>query len=282
MRLCLSLAALAFVVWPLLKPGPAPVMVEDDRLTELLGRKDAVLKAIKDLEFDYQVGKLSEEDYQLYDQRLRRQAVGLLQQIEQVAPQSADLDAALEAEIAQRRRVLEPARAAVKPAAAAAVAASAPVPVAAQTPALAVAGARCSVGNGTVSGGAAPRYCTNCGSRSGCSSQVLCQLRDTVAPRPPVCTPCLHSPAVRARRCTRVVHHSERTVQTCARCSMTKPLACVAGKESPRDSRKDLPWTRLPPIDDRVGDLLAQMTLDEKIAQLGSCWVFRTADPHEV
>ena len=59
----LSLAAMAFVVWPLLEPGPASVIVEDDRLTELLGRKDAVLKAIKDLEFDYQVGKLSEEDF---------------------------------------------------------------------------------------------------------------------------------------------------------------------------------------------------------------------------
>jgi hypothetical protein len=163
--LVLSVGALAFVVWPLLKPGPAPAMVEDDRLTELLGRKDAVLKAIKDLEFDYQVGKLSEEDYQLYDQRLRRQAVALLQQIEQVAPQSADIDAAMEAEIAQRRRVLEPARAGIKPAAAV-VAASAPVAVAAQTPALAVAGAAAApVGNGTVSGGAAPRYCTNCGSR---------------------------------------------------------------------------------------------------------------------
>ena len=108
--LVLSVGALAFVVWPLLKPGPAPVMVEDDRLTELLGRKDAVLQAIKDLEFDYQVGKLSEEDFQLYDQRLRRQAVALLQQIEEVAPQSADIDAAMEAEIAQRRRVLDPAR----------------------------------------------------------------------------------------------------------------------------------------------------------------------------
>ncbi len=119
--LVLSVGALAFVVWPLLKPGPAPVMVEDDRLTELLGRKDAVTEAIKDLEFDYQVGKLSEEDYQLYDQRLRRQAVALLQQIEEVAPQSADMDAAMEAEIAQRRRVLDPAARAVKPAAAVAL-----------------------------------------------------------------------------------------------------------------------------------------------------------------
>jgi hypothetical protein len=170
--LVLSVGALAFVVWPLLKPGPAPVMVEDDRLTELLGRKDAVLKGIKDLEFDYQVGKLSEEDYQLYDQRLRRQAVALLQQIEEVAPQSADMDAAMEAEIAQRRRVLDTARAAVKPAtataAASAVVASAPVPVAAQTPALAVvatASGTAAAGNGSLSGGAAPRFCTNCGSR---------------------------------------------------------------------------------------------------------------------
>ena len=57
--LVLSMAALVYAVWPLVKPGPAPIMVEDDRLTELIGRKDAVLAAIKDLEFDYQTGKLS-------------------------------------------------------------------------------------------------------------------------------------------------------------------------------------------------------------------------------
>ncbi len=164
--LVLSVGALAFVVWPLLKRGPAPVLVEDDRLTELLGRKDAVLKAIKDLEFDYQVGKLSEEDYQVYDQRLRRQAVALLQQIEQVAPQSADVDAALEAEIAQRRRVLEPPRPAVKPVlapVAAAAAVATPVPMGAQSPAVVVAAGP--VANGTASGSGAPRYCTNCGTR---------------------------------------------------------------------------------------------------------------------
>ena len=105
LALAISAVALFYVVWPLLKPGPAPVMVEDDRLAELLGRKDAVMKSIKDLEFDYRVGKLSEEDYQLYDQRLRRQAIGLLQQIEQAAPESAQLDAAVEDEIAQRRKV---------------------------------------------------------------------------------------------------------------------------------------------------------------------------------
>lgn len=102
--LLISFVALVYVVWPLLQPGPAPVVVENDRLTDLVGRKDAVLTAIKELEFDYRMGKLSEEDYQRLDQRLRRQAIGLLQQIEKVAPASAQLDAQIEAEIAMRRK----------------------------------------------------------------------------------------------------------------------------------------------------------------------------------
>jgi hypothetical protein len=168
--LVLSLAALAYVVWPLLKPGPAPIMVEDDRLTELLARKDALLVAIKELEFDYQVGKLSEEDYQLLDQRLRRQAVGLLQQIEQVAPMSANLDAALEAEIAKHRRVQEPvAPVPAKPVpalVAASAGVSSPAPVAAQAPAVALApGVSAANGNPVASGGSAVHYCTNCGSK---------------------------------------------------------------------------------------------------------------------
>lgn len=170
LALVLSLAALAYVVWPLLKPGPAPIMVENDRLTELLGRKDAVLKAIKDLEFDYQVGKLSEEDYQLYDQRLRRQAVALLQQIEQVAPMSSNLDAALEAEIAQHRRVQEPTAPIPSKPVPAMVATStavpAPAPVAAQASVMAVAsGVSAANGNTNPSSSSAVRFCTNCGNK---------------------------------------------------------------------------------------------------------------------
>jgi hypothetical protein len=182
--LVLSLAALAYVVWPLLKPGPAPILVEDDKLTELLGRKDAVLQAIKDLEFDYHVGKLSEEDYQLYDQRLRRQALGLLQQIEQLTPLTASLDATLEAEIAQRRRVGDsvvstakaaPTVAPVQGAAAAGVPAAVSLavaaPVTAVTAVTAVSSATAATGVAQAStvangnAGSAPHYCTNCGSR---------------------------------------------------------------------------------------------------------------------
>lgn len=190
----IALGAAAFVVWPVLKPGPAPVMVQDDRLTELIARKDAVMVAIKELEFDHAVGKLSDEDFALYDQRLRAQAVALMKQIDQVAPATSGLDTAMEAEIAQRRKVAEPQRTAapgpvakpapassgnldadmeaqiaqrrkVRPAAAAAVAAtavangsSAPAPAAATATAAGAATATAAAATATK-----PRFCTNCG-----------------------------------------------------------------------------------------------------------------------
>ena len=66
--LVVSLAVVLYVVRPLIDRNPAPVYVEDDRLTDLLSRKDAVLQAIKDLEFDRNVGKLEEVDYVRFNQ----------------------------------------------------------------------------------------------------------------------------------------------------------------------------------------------------------------------
>ena len=100
----ISLLAVYFAVSPLLQAGRATPLVEDDKFAELLGRKDSVLQAIKDLEFDNRLGKTSAEDYQRLNQRLRRQAIGLLQQIEKIAPESASLDEQLEGIIAQFRQ----------------------------------------------------------------------------------------------------------------------------------------------------------------------------------
>lgn len=99
-----SLLAIYFAVSPLLLAGRATLVLDDDKLVELLGRKDATLQAIKDLEFDYRVGKMSQEDFQRLDQRLRRQAIGLMQQLEKIAPESASLDEQLESLIAQFRQ----------------------------------------------------------------------------------------------------------------------------------------------------------------------------------
>lgn len=148
--LVLSGLAMAAVAWPLLKKGPTPVLVENDRLADLLHRKEQVLTAIKELEFDYRVGKMSEADYQQYDQRLRRQAIGIMQQIEQVAPESVGLDATLEREIEQLRLV-KPANAS-SPTSDAGM--EAEIARRRRVPATQVA---------APTNGVAPRFCTACG-----------------------------------------------------------------------------------------------------------------------
>ncbi len=108
-------AALVYTLWPLLRQDAPLLPVEDDRLTELLARKDSALRALKDLEFDHQVGKISDEDFQRFNYRLSRQAVGLIQQVEKLVPDTAQLDEALEAEIAALRQVRATTRVATKP-----------------------------------------------------------------------------------------------------------------------------------------------------------------------
>lgn len=140
--LLISVAALTYVIWPFLTSKVAPYHVENDELTELITRKDGIMAAIKDLEFDYQVGKMSEEDYQRFDARLRRQAIAYMQQIEKLSPEIAGLDASIEAEINRYRRTVNGHN---KTAQTAPKTAAAPVP-------------------DTVSHlGAATRYCTTCG-----------------------------------------------------------------------------------------------------------------------
>ncbi|CAN5394579.1 hypothetical protein BH10CHL1_BH10CHL1_12680 [soil metagenome] len=104
--LLLAILAIGFVAWPLWQPSTALRLDDDSPLTELIQRKDSVLLSIKELEFDYQTGKLSLEDYQRLDQRLRQQAIGLLRQLEKVAPDSVALETELEAAIRQQRQTV--------------------------------------------------------------------------------------------------------------------------------------------------------------------------------
>ncbi|MEZ4663119.1 MAG: zinc ribbon domain-containing protein [Caldilineaceae bacterium] len=105
--LLITIPTLAFVVWPLFFPS-AKVMVDDldeSRLADLIQRKDAVLQSIKELEFDLHTRKISDADFQLLNTRLRHQAIGLMRQIDKVAPEMTELEEALEKEILQLRRV---------------------------------------------------------------------------------------------------------------------------------------------------------------------------------
>jgi len=100
----LSLLAIAYVVWPVLYPQRSVMLSEDHPLTDLLARKDGLLLALKELEFDYHMGKLTEEDFQRLNQRQRHQAMVILRQIEKSTPHNQALEANLEEEIAVLRQ----------------------------------------------------------------------------------------------------------------------------------------------------------------------------------
>ena len=56
------------------------------RIEDLEAKKIEVYKAIKDIEFDYEMGKLSREDYEELRSQYKAEAVNILKQMDQVRP----------------------------------------------------------------------------------------------------------------------------------------------------------------------------------------------------
>lgn len=114
--LIVLLAALAIgaVIWPILRPtrNKKLDLASDQTLAELTAKRDAALRAVKDLEFDNQTGKVSREDFPVYERALKEQAVAAIQAVDDyqnqqryaLAARQTELDATLEAEIAALRR----------------------------------------------------------------------------------------------------------------------------------------------------------------------------------
>lgn len=81
----------------------------DEDLAELLARRNATYVALKELELDHKMGKLSLADYQVLRNEYRAQAVTILQELDsrQVEAQGAEdrtLEREIEREVAARRR----------------------------------------------------------------------------------------------------------------------------------------------------------------------------------
>ena len=80
-------ATIAVVLWPLLRARPAPdtgQSWERDRLESLLSRRDSAYDAIRDLDFEYRLGNLSEADYLELRERYRERAAGVLRRLERL------------------------------------------------------------------------------------------------------------------------------------------------------------------------------------------------------
>ena len=80
-------ATMAVILWPLLRARPAMATGqswERDRLDSLLSRRDSAYDAIRDLDFEYHLGNLSEADYLELRERYRERAAGVLRRLDRL------------------------------------------------------------------------------------------------------------------------------------------------------------------------------------------------------
>ena len=110
LTLLISLAlvggTLALVLWPLWRQARPETSLRPESggrtLAENEARYQATLDAIRDLMFDYEMGKVSAEDYERLLQKTKLEAAHIRRQIDQFDPLDAPLEPGLEAEIEAR------------------------------------------------------------------------------------------------------------------------------------------------------------------------------------
>ena len=90
----ISLAVAFYVFRPLVSTAGSPFLADIDSratgLKRLLRRKETIYENIKDLDFEYKMGKLSDEDYERLHQDYLREAYEVVSQIESIQPEPLD------------------------------------------------------------------------------------------------------------------------------------------------------------------------------------------------
>ncbi|MES1165904.1 MAG: zinc ribbon domain-containing protein [Verrucomicrobiota bacterium] len=156
MTLALSAVALYRMIDPLAHDRGAPAGPRTGRhLKELEREKQLVLKAIKEIELDYQMRKIADRDYREMVERYRTRAMRLISEIEA----GDDYRALIERELALRLKVQGVDAAPPVPVAAPAERPVAPAPAAKTEPARRVCGA-CRTANDPDA-----QFCKSCGQR---------------------------------------------------------------------------------------------------------------------
>lgn len=88
----LLIGVLAFVVG--VRPADLPPPVPVSPTQHLEDRKARIYEGLRDLQFEYRVGKLSDEDYQRTKLDLQSQLAGLMAEIDRLSPSAAAKKAA--------------------------------------------------------------------------------------------------------------------------------------------------------------------------------------------
>jgi hypothetical protein len=107
--LALAILTAAFIGRPFFDRAGVKVTQEDRRLSALQAERDRVLAAIEELDMDFAMGKVPEQDYHSRRAALVRDGAQALRAIDElmdkddVRVESSDLDAQIEAEVARLR-----------------------------------------------------------------------------------------------------------------------------------------------------------------------------------
>ena len=81
----LTLLTFAFVSYPLFRKRLRSAdEVEDGKLRELHVKKNNIYSMLKEMEFDFQSGIITEEDYRDLEARYKRKAISILRDIDEL------------------------------------------------------------------------------------------------------------------------------------------------------------------------------------------------------
>jgi Double zinc ribbon len=102
----LAFAALMAVAYPILAKtlGDEPAITSaEETVDELLAQRDAVFQALRELRFDHEVGKITDEDYFAFEGSLKQTAANSLRALDEwEAGADSSLDVAIESAVAAR------------------------------------------------------------------------------------------------------------------------------------------------------------------------------------
>ncbi len=83
----MAFTAIGIVSWPLLRKisvKSSPVLLENTEVSELLTQKDAALFALNELKSDYEIGSLSQSDYQELRKKYEEKAVAIIKTVDEL------------------------------------------------------------------------------------------------------------------------------------------------------------------------------------------------------
>lgn len=102
----LVVGVIAFIAYPLFTTPRAEISDAPSALESLIAQRDSTYDALRDLDFDFQMGKLSQADYTALREKSKTRAAQILKAIDALngGGRHPQADAEIEAQVTQLRR----------------------------------------------------------------------------------------------------------------------------------------------------------------------------------